>query len=176
MYMVNVCLPEQRSLCFSNVCVLVLKTVRGWGGGVGSPPREAAPKSQQVLGGWKPPARVSSLALLSQLAGGASARTARSGCFPVFANAPVWFPVRIRIIISKKDTFELVRIIIYKVLSLIIPLSLSCPPWNLHNNQTSKPEPFTGRKVFPLHYFNKINYNDQFNLNLPCRFFFLQID
>lgn len=31
--MVNVCLPEQRSLCFSNVCVLVLKTVRGWGGG-----------------------------------------------------------------------------------------------------------------------------------------------
>lgn len=94
------------------------------------------------------------------------------GGFPGFPNTLVWFPAHVHIIISNQGAFTYVRITIYKVLNLIIPLSVSCTPQNLHNNQTSKPEPFTGRKVFPLYYFNKINYNDQLNLNLLFRFFF----
>lgn len=147
--MVNVYLPEQRSLCFSNVYVLVLKTVRG-----GLHHERLLRNLWNCSGVWMPPARVSTLALPSQPPGWRDRRRpARSGCFPVFANVCVWFPLRIHIIISKKDTFTFVRIIIYKVLSLIIPLSISCTPRNLHNNQTSKPESFTGRKVFPLYYF-----------------------
>lgn len=121
--MVNVCFPEQRSLCFSNVCVLGLK--RGL-------------RRERVLCGPR---------------GGGSAGPAPSGQSPGFADVRVWLPARIHVIISKKETFTFVRIIIHKVLSLIIPLSVSRTPWNLHNNRTSKPEPFTGRKVFPLYYF-----------------------
>lgn len=163
MYMVNVYLPEQSSLCLSSVCVSVLGTVSGglqlrgssvlWGcWGCGYPWHVPA-----AWPCWPSPCLV---------------RICTFGGFPGFPNTLLWFPAHVHIIISNQGAFTYVRITIYKLLSLIIPLSVSCTPQNLHNNQTSKPEPFTGRKVFPLYYFNKINYNDQLNLNLLFRFFF----
>lgn len=74
-------------------------------------------------------------------------------CSPVLTNVWVWFPVQKHIITVKKDMFSVVRIIIYKTLSLIMSLSVSGTPQNLHNNQTSKLEPFTRRKVFLIYYF-----------------------
>lgn len=74
-------------------------------------------------------------------------------CSPVLTNVRVWFPVQKHIITVKKDMFSVVRIIIYKTLSLIMSLSVSGTPQNLHNNQTSKLEPFTRRKVFLMYYF-----------------------
>lgn len=81
-------------------------------------------------------------------------RTRRS---PILTNVRVWFPVQKHIIIvkkkKKKGMFSVVRIIIYKTLILIMSLSISGAPRNLHNNQTSKLEPFTRRKVFLIYYF-----------------------
>lgn len=161
MYVVNVYLPEQSSLCLSSVGVSVLGAVPG---GV----QLRAPPALGLQGVWVPLARATSLALLAWRPWRGPAHL---GDFPGFPYTFVWFPVHVHIIISNQATFTYVRIIIYSVLSLIIPLSVSCTSQNLHNNQTSKPEPFTGRKVFPLYYFNKINYNDQLNLNLHFRFF-----
>lgn len=158
--MVNVYLPEQRSLCFAKCLCVGAENCSTRG-------------SVAVLRGADAPVTCAQLGPAIQPAARRDLQgPAPSGCFPAFANVCVWFPVRIHIIISNKDTFTLVRIITYQVLSLVIPLSISCTPQNLHNNQTSKPEPFSGRKDFPLYYFNKINYNDQFNLNLLFRYFF----
>lgn len=141
--MVNVYLLEQRSLCFSSVYVSVTRTVRG-----GLCHGRLFCNVWSCLGVQVPPA----LSLSQPIAWRDQRGPAPLGRFPVFANVCVWFPVSIHIIISKKGTFTFVRIIIYRVLSLIIPLSISCTPQHLHNNQTSKPEPFTGKKVFPLYY------------------------